>query len=346
MRIVLLYLFLLAGALPLCAQQNPYQVYHRANWQAVNPAAFDRAFYLNNHANNNPTTIFSGSSNMQWLGVEGAPQYYFASVEYAPYLRDASLSLPPLRYGFQMALDKTDILSRLHIGGNLTYRIKLDRRSKFLYIGANIEGVFNRIDVNGIRLADDQDPLKGTLNSRSGYLDATLGIFYRHMFGGPRGSKHDAFVCGFSLPQAITMGLNRTDSVRLTPGALRNFYAMVGWFFDPGEEDGGIDLEPTIWVRGSRDFQYYTLPWLQGSPISVDVNMRAYFGASGSKPQPLWLGLGIGTNTMLSGDVGYQWSPEDSDGQSFRIGLAFTYPLGRIVRLGPTVEATVALAIE
>lgn len=345
MRLVLFSL-LFVCSLSLGAQQNPYQVYHRSNWQAVNPAAFDRAFYLNSNPGNSPTMIFAGSSNLQWIGVEGAPQYHFASAEYAPYLRDPSL--PPMRYGFQIALDQTDILSRLHIGGNITYRIRLDRRNKFLYIGTNIEGVFNRIDVANIRLADDKDPyiVNGALNSRSAYLDASLGVFYRRMLGGQGGSKHDAFVCGFSLPQAITMGLDKSDSVSLTPGALRNFYAMVGWFFDPGAYDAGIDFEPTIWVRGSRDFQYYTLPWLKGSPVSVDVNLRAYFGASGNNPQPLWVGLGIGTNTMLSADVGYQWSPEGGDGQSLRIGLGFTYPLGKIVRLGPTVEATVAYAIE
>lgn len=350
MRIFSFLILFIAIQTVVPGQQNPYQIYHRSNWQAVNPAAFDRAFYLNNNPNNNPTMLFAGSTNWQWAGLEGAPRYHFISAEYAPYLRDPDL--PPMRYGFQMALDETDIISKLHLGTNFTWRVKLNRRSKFLYIGANIEGVFNRIDVAGIRVANPSDPYiipqdkGGFLRDRSGYLDATLGIFYRSMMGGTRGSKHDAFFCGFSLPQAITVGLNKSDSLGLTPAAFRNYYAMFGWFFDPGEEDTGIDFEPTVWIRSARNFQYYTLPFLKGSPLSVDFNLRAYLGPSGSKPQRFWVGAGIGTNTMLSGDLGYQWAPEDSNGQMFRLGLGFTYPLGKIVRLGPTFELTAAYALE
>lgn len=330
----------------LPAQQDPYQIYHRINWQIANPAAYDRAFYQPTA----PAIIITGNTNRQWLGTEGAPQHHFISAEYAPYLRNDKM--PPMRYGFQVALDKNNILSRLHLGGNFTWRIKLNKESNYLYAGANVEGVSNRIDISSIRLSDPYDlyatPKEqgGLLAPRSTYLDATLGIFYRRLSEKKEKADPNAFFCGFSLPQTITMGLNQSDSAGITAGAFRNFCVFLGWYLTPRGNNSGVDFEPAIWIRSTRSFQYYSSAFFKRSPLSLDANFRFYFGGSANTLRPFWAGLGWGTNAMFSGDIGYQWSLEGANRQVLRLGLGFAYPLGKVVPFGSSFEATVAYGFK
>jgi len=321
-------------AVTLQAQQTPYQVFFRNNWQAVNPAAIDRVFFFRTQ----PSILLSGSYRQQWLGTEEAPAYSFLSFE--NFIEDSGL-----RWGVSAFQDKAGPTSTVGMYGNLTQTISMGK-GKFLSVGLNLGAIRFQIDPEKLIFDNKQaEQEAGTLdNLNRFFLDLSGGIFYRKK---ALHDNPDMFYTGLSIPQTITVNAgSRGNDGLFSTERIPHIYYMLGWYISPGnyDDDFPVDIEPTLWVRYVPGVTYSSIA--NNFPLSVDATVRAYFGNYRRKSNPFWVGAGYGTNTMMNMEVGYHWiNPKDTE-KSFRVGLGYSFPVGnRLLNLGHSMELTAAWAI-
>ncbi len=332
MRQFFFLLILAIGANTAKAQQTPFTLFYRNNWQFVNPAAIDRAHYLT--SNTKPTVINVGS-RAQWLGLEGAPLFYFASAEYCP---ERPRGLPHHKIGVTAFGDQTDALGTYGFYGNYSYYFPLGySRGKVLHIGISPGFIWSNLNIGKLR-GDLTDPVLANNNQR-GYFDFAFGVMYRNS---------DKFYVGASVPQTFSLNVYQSGEPNnkaplFKTQRIQHFNVHCGWFIRRGAYDLSASgdetvwtLEPSIWLRMTPGLTYGTL--LPGSPFSLDANFRAHYR------QKYWFGTGAGTNGIANLELGFYANMGES---KIQVGIGYGQPVLRNkVNLGPSLELTGAFYMD
>lgn len=339
----------------LFAQLTPVGYFYRTQWQLANPAAIDRIL-MSYHTTEHPDHHITFNARPQWHlnGVEGAPLTGFISYENAPNGSTYRLFRKyPVRWGFTIFGDKTDLLRRYGLYGNYSYelRFKDPHRSgltRALRIGLSA-GVMQQ-SVGNLRPRNPADPLI-VRPPDVVVADVAFGLFYQ------RQKRHgNVSYWGLSLPGAYTGSISGNGRQYPFTQKFSRFYLMWGRYFASrtralGRDEGGIEWEPTIWLRGTprQDFYYYTLFKDGGLPLTLEATLRMYLATDYDKPARLWLGGGFGTNLVATAEGGMNF-PVYRDGKGYRnlqIGLAYSMPVSKtLLQLGTTFECTASLSLR
>ncbi|MCB9317538.1 MAG: type IX secretion system membrane protein PorP/SprF [Lewinellaceae bacterium] len=326
----LLILFSASGS----AQQTPYASFYRANWQMVNPAAIDRSYYLSRHHN---TLVFNSAFRQQWIGVDGAPRTYFASVEWCP--EQESKYVPGMKLGGTLIRDRTDAISTTSFLANYGYFFHLGRsQGHVLHLG--LSGRINQyhIDAEALRLKDNNDPVYQGIQAQPNYLygDVALGMLYR---------VGQYFYAGLSIPSALKVNMSRqSDSLNIAREIRRHYFAMTGGYIPFGPEDPTdrdkllYTFEPSFWMRYVPGVEYSTL--FNGAPFSFDANLRVHYR------NQFWVGVGYGSNHNAQVETGFtvRWNDHPNDvGTRLQAGLAYSFPAGnKLLAIGHSFELTLS----
>lgn len=321
-------LLLIRSGLTLHAQQTPYTVFNRSNWQFINPAAIDRSHYLTQH---HSTMVVNTGYRQQWIGLEGAPLLGYVSLEYCP--KQFSRSLPGTKLGVTIFGDKTDAIGTYGLQGNYSYFFPLPRTAGHtIHIGLGAGANYYSVNWSKIRLAKPGDPIEQAYKGQF-FADFSMGFLYR---------VQKRFYAGFSVPQVFTLSTKDKE----TNGKFRKevfpyFNINIGGFIQRGEYDykskipdeTTIVIEPSVWLRFARGIAYSTL--LNNFPFSIDANVRVHYR------QKFWVGGGYGTNGLLNVEAGFGGVLENDN--KWNIGLNYGVPVGKkYISLGHSAELTMA----
>lgn len=317
------------------AQQAPYTLLYRQNWQLVNPAAMDKwQFFSNRH---NSTWLVNSGYRLQWAlpGIEGAPRTFFVSTEYAPGVNGGSNPYNPIRLGFTLMSDQAGAFRT--VAGRFNFSYYIQSKREFLHMGLSGGFVQQKLSKEELRFADNATaPAYETDNQI--YGDFSFGAFYRRRL---RRASNNQLYAGVSVPQALLVNRKPASIYKGVP-----VYVVVGSFIEAGPTDYSaigsqrvIIFEPSLWVRyaGGVGFESISSKALQ--PISVDADFRCYWR------DRLWAGIGYGTNQ--SGRLELGVIPHINDENRLRIGTSFSAPMGRkYLNLGSSVEFTAAYGLK
>lgn len=298
-------------------QQTPYLKFFQQNWTMINPAAVDKSFIFQEQ---NPF-ILHAAYREQWIGLEGNPRLIFTGFEHQP------AGGENYKWGFQVFSDQAGTLSTYGGYFNYAYGIPLDRRrSHRLFIGMNGGLVRYGLNWRNLQLKDPNDPLDLIIKDVV-YLDFNLGIFYQ------AGEK---FYAGLSTPKSIFWQNTQIQSEeRVKTNIVPVVYFIGGAFL--GQPDQVL-FEPSIWIRYSEGANYYT--WFDQAPVSMDFNLRTYFR------DRFWLGIGAGTNSQLSVDIGINKTLPGILGDTsdrLRIGMGYNIPVAtNLLNLGHSLELSIS----
>lgn len=334
----------------LKAQQTPINSFYQMNWQTINPATIDRAYYLHDGI---PMAIFTASYRQQWIGFEGAPSNSFISAEFLPERQDVYSAVDKFtKFGFSLLNDRFGAFTNWGVYGNYSYGFNVGN-GQYLHFGLSpglIRSQINPLKIDP--LSKTTDNLLADYQSRSKlYFDLSMGVFYRHIE-----DKDRQFFCGLSVPQSLAVGLEK-DSLHssFSPNnRFRHLNFLAGMFINPtAQEMHGVLLEPSVLVKYA--------PLSSGSalipklPITIDVNFRAYFELNKfveKSKQSFWIGTGYSTNSNFNVELGVIKSLDEDPrfgkaARFVRIGLMYSVPLGnRLVNFGQTIEANAAFSLE
>lgn len=311
----------------LRAQQSPYTVFYRANWQFINPAAIDRSHYL---TRNHREMVLSAGARQQWIGLEGAPLLYFVSAEYCPH--QASGEFPGDKFGVTAFSDKTDAIGTYGLYGNYSRYIPLPyTEGHVLHLGLGVGANLYQVDWDKIRLANNNDPLRNAYEGQF-FVDFSIGAMYR---------IQKKFYIGLSMPQIFTLSFQEKNDAtgRFRKEKVPYVYLTVGGFIQRGEysykgkmtEETTIVVEPSAIVRYATGIAYSTL--LNNFPLSIDLNLRVHYN------QRFWVGGGYGTNGLLNAEVGFGGFLENDN--KWNIGVSYGVPVGKkYLSLGHSAELT------
>jgi type IX secretion system PorP/SprF family membrane protein len=318
------------------AQQTPFTLFYRNNWQFVNPAAIDRAHYLT--SNTKPTVINVGS-RAQWLGLDGAPLFYFASAEYCP---ERPQTLPHHKFGVTAFGDQTDALGTYGFYGNYSYYFPLGySRGKVLHIGISPGFIWSNLNTDKLRGEPGTNPLNDPAvanNNQRGYFDFAFGALYRNS---------DRFYFGVSVPQTFSLniyqsGNNNNKAPLFKTQRIQHFNVHCGWFIRRGAYDLSASgeettwtLEPSVWVRITPGITYATL--IPSNPFSIDANFRAHYR------QKFWFGAGGGTNGIANLEAGFYANMNEA---KMQVGIGYGVPVIKKIFLGHSVELTASLYLD
>lgn len=241
MRRIFTYTVLcLLAAAKLAAQQMPLYTNYLLNDYAYNPAVAGSHNFIQANLN----------YRNQWVGFEGAPKTYMASI-YGPFRKSEKVAL-----GGMISTDVTGLLQRT--GGYFTYAYHLKLNDSWkLGMGLSAGAMQYRVRLYDARLYDkDDDLLNGSLISKLVYdLNAGLYLYRRDFFLG---------VSGY---HAANNRINISRS-RLAP----HLYGMAGYTFKVNKKFGvqaaalakynePVGVQPEFSLRGI----YRKMFWLGAS---------------------------------------------------------------------------------
>lgn len=338
------------------AQQLPTNSFYQMNWQTINPATLDRAFYTKFWAEM-PISIVTASYRQQWIGFKEAPSNAFLS--YERIINDDDPRYGNFsKWGFNVFRNSVGAFSTYGIHGNYNYRFHIGE-GQMLQIGFSPGIIRTQIgEISTSYVSSPGSTLTNTdtwLQSRQGQsrliFDLSAGIFYCNKSNDDR-----QIFCGLSIPQLADIGLsdtsrnNKSISTNLRKPQIN---LLAGMFIDPlGDYEEWVLLEPSILVKYTPRIQQGTL--LKQIPLAIDFNFRSYFSLEkfiSSSIQNFWLGAGYGSNANLNIELGVTKAFSDTrtntEGRFVRLGILYGVPLGnRYNNFGQTIEALLAVSLE
>lgn len=270
MRKIFAYTVLcLLAAAKLAAQQMPLYTNYLLNDYAYNPAVAGAHKFIQANLN----------YRNQWVGFEGAPKTYMASI-YGPFRKSEKVAL-----GGMISTDVTGLLQRT--GGYFTYAYHLKLNDSWkLGMGLSAGAMQYRVRLYDARLYDqDDDLLNGSLISKIVYdLNAGLYLYHRDFFLGVSGSH--------AANNQINISNSRS---RLTP----HLYGMAGYT---------IRLNKKFGVQAAALAKY-------NEPIGVQPE----FSLRGIYRKIFWLGASYRMNDAYSAMLGFVCLERISIGYSYDI---------------------------
>gem|GEM_PF-3110073 len=280
-------------------QLMPLQSSYRNNWQVVNPAAIDRAFFFNVEDRAPNGSLWTLNARNQWTQLGAflgkAPSNILLSWEY--WSQNIS-QYSGIRIGAQLQHHSFGAFSNTGLYVPLTYRALLDRdKLHSLFIGISPGVQLLQIDQNDLVFEQAGDPTISLAQKKLLLNLASVGVFYTKKW---RKESFKTFYAGISIPPGISRdslsGISFANHIKTTP-----IYFLSGSFFKLRRN---TYLEPSVFVRYLNRIRYTSFD--DGKvPVSADVNLRIHWGDGSEKSHPAWVGLGWGTNKMVSTEVGF-----------------------------------------
>lgn len=228
----LLLIFLAAVCGGLHAQQEGLHTQFMFNKMAFNPA----------YAGRYDHTQLTGIYRAQWLGLEGAPESQFASLN-LPFAGRSG-------FGFSLARQAETIFQRLQAEGMYSYGFPLGPGT--LRLGLSVSLRYLEQDYTDPRLIGsqpiDQDPAVSREVQGQTFGNTGLGIYYHT----------DRFFAGVSVPRMLETDIDLQDNDGVISRERRHMYLMGGVAFDL---DDKWTLIPQTLVR-----------WTPEAPLNIDLN--------------------------------------------------------------------------
>ena len=222
------YIVALVVLVSLSVQSKAQQTLRYSNYlfnkTLLNPAAAGSNEYIEAMA----------SFRQQWVGVEGAPQTAFISVDGAAFDRRLGL-------GLQVISDQIGAQSNVGAVAYIAPRVRIDK-NKFLSFGVGL-GYFNS-SLNGSDLTFDQqqETVIPAINQNASVFDIKAGVYYkdRYWFGG---------ISVFNLIEPKV----KYSNDKLTQGntQARHHYATVGRMIPLSKT---FDIIPSVLYKTTEDF--------------------------------------------------------------------------------------------
>jgi len=226
---ILSLLFFTTG---LLAQQEGLHTQFMFNKLAYNPAFAGRYDH----------TQLTGIYRAQWLGLEGAPESQFASVN-LPFSTRSGL-------GFSLSRQAETIFQRIQAEGMYAYGFPVGKGT--LRLGISVSLRYLEQDYTDDRLNGsqpiDQDPAISREVQRQTYGNTGLGIYY----------YTDHFFAGVAAPRLLETDIDLEDNDGTISRERRHLYFMAGAAFDLDQK--WTLIPQTLWR------------WTPGAPFNIDLN--------------------------------------------------------------------------
>jgi len=216
------------------AQQTPFSSQYYTNQFVTNPALTGLKGYTN---------VFL-THRTQWVGIEGAPQTTYVTLDGAAMQNKVGL-------GLVLFSDNTGILSRTGVNANYAYNLNINSDNS-LRFGLSLGVLNNSIDYTKALVLDNTDPLLTSSEQTRTTVNADFGLLY----------NWKKLEVGFAVPQLIGNQINYQNNLNLT-GAYslaRHYYGSLKYTFDVSSSNG-ITAFPLLMVRSVR-----------GAPLQYDIN--------------------------------------------------------------------------
>nr|WP_319398090.1 type IX secretion system membrane protein PorP/SprF [uncultured Carboxylicivirga sp.] len=209
-----------------------------------------------NPAYNGTRDVISGLvvHRNQWLGMKGAPMNQALNI-HGP-IDDTNLGV-----GAVLTNDHLGFTNTFEFMGAASYKVKLDRKGKFLSFGLQLGVTSHVYDGTQAITGDFGDPVFQRKESKLGFNAGVGAYFY----------AKDYFA-GFSVPRLFDNEFNVEQESFKNTFNYKNMHAYWygGYVFDWGD----VKVKPTALIRT-----------VVGAPLTVDVSANVLL------MEQLWLGL-------------------------------------------------------
>ena len=291
-----LFHFILGCGILLCslvnmnAQQMPFYSQYTFSPFVLNPAAAGADGY---------TTIILTNRN-QWLGIEGAPRVYSASVQSRVMKRSHIFNKAYVkrrnkglfhsgRVGLGLTAYNYHAGQIDHTGAQFAYAYHILFKDKSqLSMGLSLGFLKYNINADNLKLTDNlDDPIFNNKISLN-IPDASLGIYY---------SDQKKFI-GLSVLQllqaSVNFGLYADEEFRI----YRQFYMVGGYKFNVNEQDV---IESSFYIKTSEQLN-----------LQTDVSLKYVYKGK------FWIGMGFRSGMTFIGTTGISIN-------RFYFGYAYDY---------------------
>lgn len=270
---------LLLFAVPALAQQMPVSSQYYTNQFVTNPALAG--------SKDNVNAFLTHRS--QWIGVAGAPQTSYLTV-------DGPVPSSNIGLGLNLHSDITDITSRVGAFANYSYRLHLGDDNN-LFLGIAVGVINNKIDFSKVVVRDMSDPFLTTGTQSKTIFSTDFGIIYRLK----------KFEIGAAVPQLLANKIKyeANNGKEIYFNLDRSYQASLKYVFDIVKEKE-ITMYPLIMAR------YYT-----NSTLTYDVNAVIDWKKVG------WIGGTYHSNNAVAVSAGLRYK-NLSVGYAYDFGIGST----------------------
>lgn len=248
-------------------QQDAQYTQYMYNTLSINPA----------YAGSRDVLSFVGLYRSQWVGLDGAPTTYTASL-HSPVGNKVGL-------GLNLVRDEIFISNETYIDLTFSYTLDVTDRSKFAF---GLKAGAHLLDIDPAR--------SNTGASNGGDVSAGTQLNIDNKFSpqfGLGGYYYtDDYYIGFSAPNILeTEHFDESTTNSLSVARERvNFYLIGGYVFDINES---LDLKPAVLFKA-----------VNGAPLQADLSLNALI------KEKLTLGVAYRWSAALSAMAGFQISDQ------------------------------------
>jgi len=239
------------------AQQDEQSSLYMFNPLQFNPAFAGSRGYLN----------ASAVIRNQWVGINGAPQSQFLSVNSPLYFKNMAA-------GLHISNDIIGAKERTSIYGDYAYTLNLKNDYK-LNLGLSLGCQQMVIDYNKL-LALDPNETTILSNISQFNFNSGVGAYY----------YSDKFYVGFSIPRFFQTKLTNNSVVLSNSYTKRHFFLAAGYVYPINSV---IDLKTSVLLKA-----------VANAPIIADINANLFFY------KKIWTGIMYRLNESVGLNVAYQ----------------------------------------
>lgn len=276
------------GILGVAAQQRPHYTQYILNNYIVNPAITGIENYVD----------LKLSARAQWVGINGAPQTFYATV-HGPigktdlkttatsfdmkgenprgkrYWEEYTASEPHHGIGFTLVNYKTGYINRMYAYGTYAYHMAISEKTNLSAgFGLGVSGT--NIDRSKIELANPFDPVitnaGGEYNKISPEVNVGLWLYSANYFA------------GLSAQQVVPSKFYLNDTALNKSTSVPHLFATAGYRFFVTEE---ITALPSVMLR-----------YIASMPLYKDINLKLQY------QDRLWIGASYRFNEGFAGMMG------------------------------------------
>ena len=286
-KLLMSFLVMLVS-LNLAAQQRPHYTQYILNNYIVNPAITGIENYVD----------LKLSARTQWVGINGAPQTFYATV-HGPigktdlkttatsfdmkgenprgrrYWEEYTASEPHHGLGFTLVNYRTGYINRIYAAGTYAYHMAVSAKTN-LSAGFGIGLSGTNIDRTKIELANAFDPVitnaTGEYNKVSPELNVGLWLYSANYFA------------GLSAQQVIPSKFYLNDTTLNKSTSVPHLFATAGYRAFLTED---VAILPSVMFR-----------YIASMPLYTDVNVKVQY------QDRLWLGASYRFNEGFAGMMG------------------------------------------
>lgn len=294
---------LVLSAAALKAQQRPHYTQYILNNYIINPAVTGIENYLD----------VKLSMRNQWVGINGAPQTFYATA-HAPigktdlkqsatsfgmkgenprgrrYWEEYTASEPHHGLGMSVVNYKTGYINRFYVSGSYAYHVALNNNTNLAAgFGLGLSGT--NIDASKIELANPFDPViaAGTGEFRRLNPELNVGLFLYSA----------RYFAGISAQQVIPAKFYLNDSSLNGSTSVPHLFATAGYRFMITED---ISALPSVMFR-----------YISSMPLYKDINLKVQY------QDRLWIGASYRFKEGFAGMAGINVS------NTFNISYAYDF---------------------